>query len=104
MAASVIFKGGPCDNKRAEFDDADVAGGTVECGGQVYELQDDGGGFYTATVREAGGVGTVNPTGVPDGGARSAWRRFLHVIGRQVPDQINASKRMRTQLRALGRR
>ena len=104
MAASVLFQGGPCDGKRAEFDEADVGTGTVSCGGQLYDLHSDGGGFYTATVHELSGVGAANPTGIPDGGARSAWRRFLHTIGHKVPDQINASKRMRIQLRALGRR
>lgn len=51
-----------------------------------------------------GPLGDLNPTGVPDAGARSAWREFLHAIGRTVPDQVNASKRIRIQLRALGRR
>lgn len=51
-----------------------------------------------------GPIGDLNPTGVPDAGARSAWREFLHAIGRTVPDQVNASRRMRIQLRALGRR
>lgn len=104
MDVLVNFKGGPCDGTLAHLDDSTFGTGTTTCQGQVYDLTDEGGGLYTATVHEYSALGAANPTGIPDAGARSAWHVFLHTIGRKVPDQINASARMRIQLRALGRR
>lgn len=100
----MLYDGGPCAGQRQHFDSSVIAGDTIRCGGAVYDLSGGVAGFYHATYREQGGFSDANPTGIPDAGTRSAWRRFLHVVGREVPDQINASKRARIRLRAAGKR
>lgn len=104
----VLFKGGPCDTRAGDYDDASLGTGTLLCGGVVYHLYLVSEGNYLALMPGVKPPHDFAGQDAPDvyqpDQALKAWRFMQDAAGRRLPAHVNTTKALRYAIRRAGKR